>query len=83
MADRAGIGLDMLSCYLGDARLGLSRALPGRPVPARELWIGFGASMPPIAQFGRSNYIPEMPFKHNASRRHRIPHARVNELGRL
>lgn len=41
VAARAGIGLALLPCYLGDAELGLVRALPGGPVPAlqRELWI--------------------------------------------
>jgi DNA-binding transcriptional LysR family regulator len=39
-AARAGIGLAVLPCYLGDLDPGLARALP-RPVPelARELWI--------------------------------------------
>ena len=38
---RAGIGLAVLPCYLGDPEPGLARALPGGPVPAltRELWI--------------------------------------------
>ena len=41
VAARAGIGLAVLPCYLGDAEPGLVRALPGGPVPAlaRELWI--------------------------------------------
>ena len=41
MAARAGIGLAVLPCYLGDPEPGLARALPGGPVPAlaRELWI--------------------------------------------
>ena len=41
VAARAGIGLAVLPCYLGDPEPGLARALPGGPVPAlaRELWI--------------------------------------------
>lgn len=41
VAARAGIGLAVLPCYLGDPEPGLCRALPGGPVPAlaRELWI--------------------------------------------
>jgi molybdate transport repressor ModE-like protein len=41
VAARAGIGLAVLPCYLGDPEPGLVRALPGGPVPAleRELWI--------------------------------------------
>ncbi len=41
VAARAGIGLAVLPCYLGDPEPGLRRALPGGPVPAlaRELWI--------------------------------------------
>ncbi len=41
VAARAGIGLSVLPCYLGDPEPGLRRALPGGPVPAlaRELWI--------------------------------------------
>lgn len=41
VAARAGIGLALLPCYLGDPEPGLVRALPGGPVPAlqRELWI--------------------------------------------
>jgi DNA-binding transcriptional LysR family regulator len=41
VAARAGIGLAVLPCYLGDLEPGLRRALPGGPVPAlaRELWI--------------------------------------------
>jgi DNA-binding transcriptional LysR family regulator len=39
-AAKAGIGLAVLPCYLGDPEPGLARALPG-PIPelARELWI--------------------------------------------
>jgi DNA-binding transcriptional LysR family regulator len=39
-AAKAGIGLALLPCYLGDEELGLVRALPD-PVPdlAGELWI--------------------------------------------
>ncbi len=41
VAARAGIGLAVLPCYLGDPEPGLARALPGGQVPAlaRELWI--------------------------------------------
>ena len=41
VAARAGIGLAVLPCYLGDQQPGLARALPGGPVPAltRELWM--------------------------------------------
>ena len=41
VAARAGIGLAVLPCYLGDPEPNLARALPGGPVPAlaRELWI--------------------------------------------
>ncbi len=41
MAARAGIGVAVLPCYLGDSEPKLRRALPGGPVPAltRELWI--------------------------------------------
>ena len=41
VAARAGIGLAVLPCYLGDPEPDLARALPGGPVPAlaRELWI--------------------------------------------
>lgn len=41
VAARAGIGVAVLPCYLGDPEPGLRRALPGGPVPAlaRELWI--------------------------------------------
>ncbi len=41
VAARAGVGLAVLPCYLGDPEPGLARALPGGPVPAlaRELWI--------------------------------------------
>jgi len=41
VAARAGIGLAVLPCYLGDPEPGLRRALPGGPVTAlaRELWI--------------------------------------------
>ena len=41
VAARAGIGIAVLPCYLGDPEPGLARALPGGPVPAlaRELWI--------------------------------------------
>ncbi len=41
VAARAGIGLAVLPCYLGDPEAGLRRALPDGPVPAlaRELWI--------------------------------------------
>ena len=41
VAARAGIGLAVLPCYLGDPEPDLVRALPGGPVPAlvRELWI--------------------------------------------
>ena len=41
VAARAGIGLAVLPCYLGDPEPGLARALPDGPVPAlaRELWI--------------------------------------------
>ena len=41
VAARAGIGLAVLPCYLGDPEPGLARALPRGPVPAltRELWI--------------------------------------------
>lgn len=41
VAARAGIGLAVLPCYLGDPEPGLARALPGGPVRAleRELWI--------------------------------------------
>jgi len=41
VAARAGIGLAVLPCYLGDPEPGLRRALPDGPVPAlaRELWI--------------------------------------------
>ena len=41
VAARAGIGLAVLPCYLGDPEPGLARALPGGPVQAlqRELWI--------------------------------------------
>lgn len=41
VAARAGIGVAVLPCYLGDTEPGLARALPGGPVPAlaRELWI--------------------------------------------
>jgi DNA-binding transcriptional LysR family regulator len=40
VAAKAGIGLAVLPCYLGDREADLARALPG-PVPelARELWI--------------------------------------------
>jgi DNA-binding transcriptional LysR family regulator len=40
VAARAGIGLTLLPCYLGDPEPALARALP-HPVPAlaRELWI--------------------------------------------
>lgn len=40
-AARAGIGLAVLPCYLGDPELGLARALPNGPVAAlaREMWI--------------------------------------------
>ena len=40
VAARAGLGLAVLPCYLGDPEPGLARALP-EPVPdlARELWI--------------------------------------------
>jgi DNA-binding transcriptional LysR family regulator len=39
-AARAGLGLAVLPCYLGDTEPGLVRALPG-PMPdlTRELWI--------------------------------------------
>lgn len=41
VAARAGMGLAVLPCYLGDPEPDLARALPGGPVPAlsRELWI--------------------------------------------
>lgn len=41
MAARAGIGLAVLPCYLGDPEPALTRAPPGRPIAAlaRELWI--------------------------------------------
>lgn len=40
VAARAGIGLALLPCYLGDPEPGLARALP-EPVPelAREMWV--------------------------------------------
>ena len=40
VAARAGMGLALLPCYLGDSTAGLARALP-TPVPeiAGELWI--------------------------------------------
>lgn len=41
VAARAGIGLAVLPCYLGDPEPSLARTLPGGPVPAlaREMWI--------------------------------------------
>jgi DNA-binding transcriptional LysR family regulator len=41
VAARAGIGLAVLPCYLGDTVSGLARALSNGPLPAlaRELWI--------------------------------------------
>jgi DNA-binding transcriptional LysR family regulator len=38
-AAKAGIGLAVLPCYLGDPEPGLTRALPAIPELARELWI--------------------------------------------
>ena len=41
VAARAGLGLAVLPCYLGDPEPGLVRALPGGPIAAlaRELWM--------------------------------------------
>ncbi len=41
VAARAGLGLAMLPCYLGDPEPGLVRALPSGPIPelSRELWM--------------------------------------------
>lgn len=38
-ACKAGMGLAMLPCFLGDAEMSLKRLSPPRPDPAYELWI--------------------------------------------